>query len=41
MIVGAMKDEYKGILINKFVGLKSNMHCILSEGNKSLTQQMD
>ena len=41
MIVGAMKDEYKGILINKFVGLKSNMHCILSESNKSLTQQMN
>ena len=41
MILGTMKDECKGILINKFVGLKSNMLCILSESNKSLTQQME
>ena len=33
-VVGKIKDEYKGIPINKFVGLKSKMHCILSEGNK-------
>ena len=41
MIVGTMKDEYKGTLVNKFVGLKSNVHCILSESKKSLTQQME
>ena len=34
MAVGKMKDEYKGIPINKFVVLKSKMHCILSDGNK-------
>ena len=38
-----MKDEYKGILINKFVGLTSKMHCILSESNKksNKTKQMN
>ena len=34
MAVGKMKDEYKGISINKFVVLKSKMHCILSDDNK-------
>ena len=34
IVVGKMKDEYKEIPINKFVGLKSKMRCILSEGNK-------
>ena len=29
-----MKDEHKGIPINKFVGLKSKMYSILSENNK-------
>ena len=38
-----MKDEYKGILINKLVGLTSKMHCILSESNKksNKTKQMN
>ena len=31
MVVGKMKDEYKGILINKYVGLKSKMHSMLSD----------
>ena len=34
MAVGRMKDEYKGIPINKFVVLKSKMHCMLSDDNK-------
>ena len=34
MVVGKMKDEYKGIPINKFVGLKLKMHCMLSENGK-------
>ena len=25
-----MKDEFKGIPINKFIGLKSKMYCIVS-----------
>ena len=29
-----MKDEYKGIPINKLVGLKSKMHCMLSDDDK-------
>ena len=29
-----MKDEGKGILINKFVGLKSKMHSMLSDDGK-------
>ena len=31
IVFGKIKDEYKRIPINKFVGLKSKMHCILSE----------
>ena len=35
MVVGKMKDEYKGIQINnKFVGLKSKMHSVLSDDGK-------
>ena len=35
-----MKDEYKGILIIKFVGLKSKMHSMLSDyGKESNTQK--
>ena len=26
-----MKDEFKGIPINKFIGLKSKMYCIVSD----------
>ena len=38
MVVGKMKDEYKGILINKYVGLKSKMHSMLSDdGQESNT----
>ena len=37
---GKMKDEYKGILINKFVWLKSKMHSMLSDdGKESNTQK--
>ena len=31
MVVGKMKDEYKGIPTNKFFGLKLKMHCMLSD----------
>ena len=35
IVVGKMKDEYKGIQINnKFVGLKSKMHSVLSDDGK-------
>ena len=33
-VIGKMKDEYNGISINKFVGLKSKMYSIVSEINK-------
>ena len=29
-----MKDEFKGIPINKFIGLKSKMYCIVSENGE-------
>ena len=35
MVVGKMKVEYKGILINKFVGLKSKM--LSNDGKESNT----
>ena len=39
-VIGKMKDEYKGILIIKFVGLKSKMHSMLSDyGKESNTQK--
>ena len=39
-VVGKMKDEYKRILINKFVGLKSKMHSMPSDdGKESNTQK--
>ena len=31
MVIGKMKYEFKSIPINKFVGLKSKMYCIVSE----------
>ena len=34
IVLGKMKDEYKGIPINKLVGLKSKMHCMLSDDDK-------
>ena len=34
MVVGKMKDEYKGIPITKFVGLKWKMHGMLSDDGK-------
>ena len=29
-----MKDKFKGIPINKFIGLKSKMYCIVSENGE-------
>ena len=34
MVVGKMKDEYKGIPIVKFVGLKSKIHPMISDDGK-------
>ena len=34
MVVGKTKDECRGMLINKFVGLKSKMYCMLSDVDK-------
>ena len=34
MVAGKMKDEYKGIPINIFVGLKSKINCMLSDDGK-------
>ena len=34
MVVGKMKDEYKGISVNKFVGLKSKIYSVLSGNGK-------
>ena len=30
-VISKMKDEFKGIWINKFIGLKSKMYCIVSD----------
>ena len=30
-VIGKMKDEFKGIPVNKFIGLKSKMYCIVSD----------
>ena len=32
-VIGKMKDELKVIPINKFIGLKSKMYCIVSEND--------
>ena len=34
MVAGKMKDEYKGIAIIKFVGLKLKMYLMLSDDGK-------
>ena len=36
MVIGKMKDEFKRILINKFIGLKSKMYCIVSGKGKEV-----
>ena len=30
-VIGKMEDDFKGIPINKLIGLKSKMYCIVSE----------
>ena len=32
-VIGKMKDEFKVTPINKFIGLKSKMYCIVSEND--------
>ena len=34
MVVGKMKVKYNGISLNKFVGLKSKIHSMLSDDGK-------
>ena len=36
-----MKDEFKGILINKSIRLKSKMYCIVSHYVHTLTKQKE
>ena len=38
-VIGKMKDEFKGIPSNKFIGLKSKMYCIVSD--MKLTQKKE
>ena len=35
-VIGKMKDEFNGIPINKFIGLKSKMYCIVSENGEEV-----
>ena len=34
MVIGKIKHQYRGILINRYVGLKSKMHPMLSDDGK-------
>ena len=36
-VIGQTKDELKGISINKFIGLKSKMHCIVSDDDTGVS----
>ena len=36
-VIGKMKDKYKGITINKFIGLKSKMYCIVSDDDTEVS----
>ena len=40
-VIGKMKDEFKGILINKLIRLKSKMYCIVSHDVQTLTKQKE
>ena len=33
-----MTDEFKGIPINKFIGLKSEMYCIVSDDDTEVSK---
>ena len=35
-VIGKMKDEFKGIPINKFTGLKTKMYSIVSENGEEV-----
>ena len=35
-VIGKMKGEIKGIAINKFIGLKLKMYCIISENGEEV-----
>ena len=36
-VIGKMKDEYGGVIIDEFVGLKSKMYSIKKNGSESST----
>ena len=36
MVIGKMKDEFKRISINKFIGLKLKIYCIVSENGEEV-----
>ena len=36
-VIGKMKDEFKGIPVNKFIGLKSKMYCIVSDDDTEVS----
>ena len=37
-VIGKMKDEFKGKIINEFVGLKSKMYSLISVDNEEVTK---
>ena len=37
-VIGKIKDEFKGIPINKFIGLKSEMYCIVSDDDTEVSK---
>ena len=41
IVIGKMKDEFKGIPIDKFTGLKSKMYCISSASDEKLADQKE
>ena len=37
-VIGKMKDEFKGLIISEFVGLKSKIYSLISVNNKEATR---
>ena len=37
-VLGKMKDEFKGKIINEFVGLKSNMYSLISMDDEEVSK---
>ena len=38
-VIGKIKNEFKGIPINKLIGLKSKMYCIVSENGEEVNTE--